>query len=58
MMSDWIVEQNDRIAVKNEPQNLEVEMGGYLKELGYDVQDAQVSRAQGCAGATGAGGEK
>lgn len=26
-------------------------MQGYLKELGYDVQDAQVPRANGCAGA-------
>lgn len=35
---------------------LEVQMESYLKGLGYDVQDAQVPRAQGCAGAAGAGG--
>lgn len=58
MMSDWLVIQNQRIALKNELQTLGTEMEGYLKELGYAVQDAQVSRAQGCAGATGAGGDK
>lgn len=35
---------------------LEIQMESYLKGLGYDVQDAQVPRAQGCAGAAGAGG--
>lgn len=34
-MNDWVVEQNERFALKNELQNLETEMESYLKELGY-----------------------
>jgi type I restriction enzyme M protein len=44
------------VQLKKELNTLETEMENYLKELGYDVQDAQVPRAQGCAGAAGAGG--
>jgi|GEM_PF-3445775 len=53
-----MMNKKQRLTHKHELQTLEAEMAGYLKELGYDVQDAQVSRAQGCAGATGAGGVK
>lgn len=42
--------------VKYELQTREAEMERDLKELGYDVQDAQVLRARGCAGAMDAGG--
>lgn len=38
--------------------SMKTEMAKYLEELGYDVQEAQVPRAQGCAGAAGAGGEE
>lgn len=53
-MTDWMVDW----PCKAQPAALEIEMAKYLEELGYDVQEAQEPRAQGCAGAAGAGGEE
>ncbi len=58
-------EEIDLMAVRAERQQLQAqlaelegEMAKYLEELGYAVQDAQVPRAQRCAGAAGVGGEE
>lgn len=54
---DLMAVRAERLKLTTELKNLESEMAGYLKELGYDVQEAQVPRAHGCAGAAGAAGD-
>ncbi|MCX2793850.1 type I restriction-modification system subunit M [Microbulbifer thermotolerans] len=55
---DLVAVRAEREQLKAQLAALESEMAKYLEELGYDVQEAQVPRAQGCAGAVGAGGEE